>query len=129
MPEPGKEAFRYWTEIVKYIERKHPGQKFIFHSGIDQAHCLKDLKECEVKRTLASGETVSVGLKTYVKNLTEYCTTNHYTCINPKFPDGYSERPNLLTFEFDGHYSPLGHQWLAQELTAPLAKILLDARK
>ena len=121
MPAPGKEAFRYWTDIVSYIEKQHPGQKLIFHSGVDQAQCRMN---CETKVTLEGGATVPAGPKIFTKNLSEYCAKNSYKCINPEFSDAYQESPNLLTFEFDGHYSPLGHQWLAQQLTAPLAGIL-----
>ncbi|UFX47217.1 hypothetical protein HAP47_0011325 [Bradyrhizobium sp. 41S5] len=126
MPDPGKEAFRYWTEIVKYIEQHHPGQKFIFHTGIDQAQCRKG---CETTLTLADGRTVPAGAKIYAKDVTEYCQKNDYQCINPTFSDAYGQMPNLLTFEFDGHYSPLGHQWLAQQLTAPLVDILRAASR
>jgi len=121
MPDPGKESFRYWTEIVNYIERKHPGQNFIFHTGVDQAQCRKS---CGPTLTLEDGRKVLAGSRGYVNTLTEYCSKNGYNCINPPFSDFYTERPNLLTFEFDNHYSMLGHQWLADQLTAPVVKLL-----
>lgn len=126
MPQPGKEAFQYWTEIVSYIEKHHPGQNFIFHTGVDQAQCRKN---CESTLTLADGTKVAAGAKGFVRNVTEYCAKNGYTCVNPNFSDRYGEVPRLLTFQFDGHYSKLGHQWLAEELTAPLAKILSDTSR
>jgi len=126
MPAQGKETFRYWTEIVNYIERHHPGQRFVFHTGVDQAQCRKS---CQVTLKLEDGTTIPAGAKIYARNLDEYCTKNGFECINPEFSDSYGEIPNLLTFQFDGHYSPLGHQWLAQQLTSPLAKILSEPAK
>jgi hypothetical protein len=126
MPAPGKEAFRYWTEIVNYVERHHPGQKFVFHSGVDQAQCRKN---CESTLKLEDGTIIPAGAKIYARNLGEYCAKNGFRCINPELSDDYGEMPNLLTFQFDGHYSPLGHQWLAQQLTSPLAAILSEPTK
>lgn len=120
MPQPGKEAFDYWTEIVAFIEKNHPGQNFIFHTGIDQAQCRKN---CEATLTLADGKTIPAGAKGFVRNVTEYCAKHGFTCLNPAFSERYGEMPRLLTFQYDGHYSKLGHQWLAQELTPSLAKI------
>jgi len=121
MPDPGKEAFRYWTEIVNYIERKHPGQSFIFHTGVDQAQCRKN---CGPTLTLDDGSKVLAGSRGYVNTLLEYCNKKGYNCFNPPFSEFYTERPNLLTFEFDNHYSLLGHQWLADQLTAPIVEFL-----
>ncbi|MFM9975217.1 MAG: hypothetical protein ACKVON_11695 [Beijerinckiaceae bacterium] len=121
MPDAGKEAFRYWTEIVNYIERKHPGQNFVFHTGVDQAQCRKN---CEATLTLEDGRKVLSGSRGYVNTLNQYCTQNSYKCINPSFSEFYKEKPSLLTFEYDNHYSLLGHQWLAEQLTAPMVKLL-----
>jgi hypothetical protein len=121
MPDAGKEAFRYWTEIVNYIERNHPGQKFVFHTGVDQAQCRKN---CEVTLTLEDGRKVLSGSRGYVNTLNQYCEQNKYNCINPLFSENFREKPNLLTFEYDNHYSLLGHQWLAEQLTAPMVKLL-----
>jgi hypothetical protein len=126
MPDQGKEAFRYWTEIANYIERHHPGQRFVFHTGVDQAQCRKS---CEITLKLEDGTTIPAGAKIYAKNLEEYCAKNGFECINPQFSDDSGEIPNLLTFQYDGHYSPLGHQWLAQQLTQPLAKTLSGPAK
>lgn len=120
MPTQGKDAFKYWTEIVNYIGKNNPGQHFIFHTGVDQAQCRKN---CKTTITLADGKKVPAGAKIYAENLTKYCNKSLYNCINPQFSANYADRPNLLTFEFDGHYSILGHQWLARELTAPIAKL------
>lgn len=126
MPEPGKEAFRFWTEIVNYIERHHPGQRFVFHDGLDQAQCPKN---CEVTLKLDDGTAIPAGAKVFARNFDEYCAKNNLECINPEFSEKYSEVPNLLSFQYDGHYSPLGHQWLASQLTAPLVQILSGVRK
>lgn len=126
MPKPGKEAFEYWTEIVAFIEKNHPGQNFIFHTGVDQAQCRKN---CEATLTLAEDKTVQAGAKGFVRNVTEYCAKHGFTCLHPAFSDRYGEVPRLLTFQYDGHYSKLGHQWLAQELTMPLAATLSGTAK
>lgn len=121
MPKEGIEAFNYWSAILSYIEKDVPGQNIVMHSGINQAQCRLN---CEPILTMDGRKQVVAGAKGFVRNMDVYCQKNKYKCIHPRFDNANGEKPNLLTFEFDGHYSPRGNQWLAQELTAPLVRIL-----
>lgn len=124
MPKEGVEAFTYWSAILSHIEKVVPGQNFVMHSGIDQAQCRLN---CEPVLSV-DGRQVVAGAKGFVRNLKNFCQNNNYKCIHPGFDKANGEKGNLLTFEFDGHYSPRGHRWLAQELTMPLARILKSAK-
>jgi hypothetical protein len=100
--------------------------RMLARNGVDQAQCRKS---CEITLKLEDGTAIPAGAKIYAKNLEEYCAKNGFECINPQFSDDSGEIPNLLTFQYDGHYSPLGHQWLAQQLAQPLAKTLYGPAK
>ncbi len=121
MPKEGLEAFNYWAAITDVIDKTVPGQNFVMHSGVDQAQCRLN---CAPKLSAPDGTTVVAGAEGFVRNLVDFCKEKNYKCIQPGFDPASGEKGNYLTFEFDGHYSPRGHQWLAQELTMPLANLL-----
>ncbi len=121
MPSQGKEAFQYWKDIMAYINKNNPGQNLILHSGVDQAQCRAN---CDTTTQVNGQQTVRSGAAQYVRNLVDFCAQNQYTCVQPQFPGAAAASRDLLTFEFDGHYSPRGHQWLARELAAPMTEII-----
>jgi hypothetical protein len=121
MPQQGKDVFRYLTAIIDYIGQHHPDQHLVLHTGVDQAQCRRN---CQTTLTLGSGQSVAAGAKIYVRNLTEYCDQNHYLCINPEFSEIFGEDGNELTFKYDSHYSPLGHQWIAEQLSSGIVQTL-----
>jgi hypothetical protein len=125
MPKEGIEAFNYWNAILTYINNAVPGQNFVMHSGLDQAQCRLN---CEPSISINGGEPIQAGAKGFVRNLKTFCQEKKYKCIHPGFDKANGENENLLTFEYDGHYSLRGHQWLAQELTIPLAGMLKKSK-
>jgi hypothetical protein len=122
MPEPGKLAFEYWKRIVEYLNETVPGQKLVFHTGVDQAQCRKN---CDPEIPLQDGRKVPAGAAGFIRNFQEFCQSNKFDCTNPPIDEvRYGSKETLLTFEFDGHYSVLGQQWLAEELVQPIASYL-----
>jgi hypothetical protein len=118
----GHEAYRYLADIMHYYEWKFPGQKFLLHTGLDQAQ-----SHGSYGRTtkLPDGTVVPVGVEVFMKNMEEFCNKEAIGCVQPALPRGYNDRPEtFLTFINDGHYSPRGHQWLARELAVGLIKEL-----
>ena len=121
MPEQGLSAFSYLRDIYKEISRLQPEQRLVLHTGLDQAQCRQS---CQYDLSLPDGHTIAAGAMIFEKNLAQLCRENAMLCISPRFSPVYGEPDQHLTFEFDGHYSPRGHQWLAAEL-APLIVNLL----
>ncbi len=117
MPKEGKDAYQKWSNIVTFINENFPGQNFIFHSGVEQAQCKSN---CESSLQLENGKSTKAGAKVFVQNLVDYCNQHNYRCINPEFSPEFANRKKGLTFEFDGHYSLLGNEWLAYQLTPTL---------
>lgn len=125
MPKEGIEAFNYWNAILTYINNAVPGQNFVMHSGLDQAQCRLN---CEPSISINRGGLIQAGANGFVRNLNTFCREKNYKCIHPKFDKANGENENLLTFEYDGHYSVRGHQWLAQELTKSLTVMLKKSK-
>lgn len=117
----GKEAFRYLSDIMIYFKTHHPEQRFIVHTGLDEAQCRD---ACNTMATLRSRGKVSTGASTFVANHKAFCEKYGLECIQPKFPEGYNTSDTYLTFVNDGHYSVRGHQWLARELSSGLLQML-----
>ena len=107
----GVEAFTYMTDILDFLRTTHPDQRFVIHTGLDEAQCIG---RCMSK--LPGKSEDEVGARTFVKNHRKICVERGLTCIHPTFPEQYESRDTQLTFLFDGHYRIQGHQWLAREL-------------
>lgn len=123
MPEPGLSAFSYLRDVYKEISRLQPDQRLVIQTGLDQAQCRQ---KCQFELSLADGRRIPAGAMVFEKNLEQLCRENGMRCISPHFAPVYGDPDKHLTFEFDGHYSPRGHQWLAAEL-APLIANLFKA--
>jgi hypothetical protein len=117
----GKEAFRYLGDIMRYFIQHHPDQRFILHTGIDEAQCHG---YCNSPVKLKNGVTAPMGAATFVANHGDFCKRNGFNCIHPQHAESYDTEATYLTFINDGHYSVRGHQWLARELAPALVSIL-----
>jgi hypothetical protein len=114
----GVEAFKYLTDIVGYFRTRHPEQRFIVHTALDQAQCRD---ACNTTVKLPDGKTIPLGADTFAANHQAICEESGIECIRPHETTGYNTPETYLTFIRDGHYSVRGHQWLARELSGALA--------
>lgn len=117
----GRETFRYLADIMTYFKTHHPEQRFIVHTGLDEAQCRD---ACNTMATPRNGARVPLGASTFVANHKAFCEKHGLECIHAPFPAGYNTPDTYLTFVSDGHYSVRGHQWLARELSAGLLQRL-----
>ncbi len=120
MPAEGKDAFHHLSAILQYISERYPDQKLVLQTGLDQAQCRS---YCQVS-LIVDGHPIPAGAKVFQNNLDVFCVQQHIACIAPEFSDAYAHPETYLTFVYDGHYSPRGHQWLAQQLADRLVQTL-----
>jgi hypothetical protein len=118
MHPSGVEAFKYLADIAAYFKAKHPDQRFVIHTALNEAQCRD---ACNTTVTLPGGKVVPVGAATFAANHRTFCEKSGIECIHPRDVTGYSTPDTYLTFIRDGHYSVRGHQWLARELSEALA--------
>ena len=117
----GRDAFRYFVDIVRYYQQHIVGPRIVINSGLDQAQCKK---ECDGSVTLRDGRKIPVGAKVLLDTYRKLCAREKLDCINPDIPIGYDRPETLLNFIHDGHYSVRGHQWYAKEIATGVQKIL-----
>jgi hypothetical protein len=121
IPPVGKQSFDYLRDILAYFKKQHPAERFIVHTGLDEAQC-KGRCNSQVKQP--DGRSVIVGATVFTENVREFCKSNHLECLHPHVADESAPSSDFLIFESDGHYNVRGHQWLAAELTKGVAPLL-----
>jgi hypothetical protein len=121
-PEAVREAFGYLVAITQQLQREFPDTRIVLQSALDQAQA-RSLGRYALE--LPSGESVEVGADEFVATFDALCDTHGFECVNPPVPPGHGDESTLLTFVYDGHYSPRGHQWLAEQIAEGL--VALDA--
>jgi hypothetical protein len=105
-----KDAWRYLKDILKYYQTECPNQKFALHTGIDFAQWRQPCKN------MVSSKNYVYGPEIFVENHQKFCQKENILCFDPEINEAHNHPDTLLTFQYDGHYSPRGHQWLAKEL-------------
>jgi len=119
MHPDGKEAFKYLVDILNYFKKAHKDQRFILHTGLDEAQCVG---RCMTAVVVPGGVRVQTGAKAFTENHTMICGKAGLECIHPAYPVDHETKDTQLTFLHDGHYRIQGHQWLARELADGLTK-------
>jgi hypothetical protein len=115
MPKEGQEAYRYLGDIMAFLAREHPEQKFVLHTSLDEVTQCR--KQCTIPLQLPDGRSLTAGASVFVANMREFCATRKLQCLFPAGADEFRTLDRYLTFEQDAHYSVLGHQWLAGEFS------------
>jgi hypothetical protein len=123
MPPAGHEAYAKLGDVMAYIKHEFPTVRFVVHSGLDQAICVAN-GDCDKTVTLADGRTTRMGAAVFIENLRSFCAEKKLDCINPVVPDENKTVEGRLTFRYDAHYSPTGHQWLAKQLEKGVFNLL-----
>ncbi|MCC6534016.1 MAG: carboxypeptidase regulatory-like domain-containing protein [Burkholderiales bacterium] len=116
----GREAWKYFVDIVRHYQEQFPGPRIVVNTGLDQAQCKN---ECETRLMLADGKQIVAGTRVLLDHYRKLCEKEKLDCINPDIPAGYEHPPVLLTFVHDGHFSVRGHQWYARELAKGIEAI------
>ena len=119
MPSVGKDAYRYFEDIMKFIMKEFPTIQFVVHTGLDQMTCSKS-NSCVSELKLPDGRTVLAGYRVFAQNLLEACRRATATCVDPIIYEGLNTKKTPLSWIYDGHYNPRGHQWMAEQLISLL---------
>ena len=123
----GLECYGYLKDIVQHYQKTFPGPMIVLHTGLDQAQSYGQYAR---QAKLADGTVIPMGGPVFVANIEQLARANDFRCIQPALPVGFNDKPETyLTFHYDGHYSPRGHQWLAKELAEGLLAILKDRQR
>lgn len=105
-----KEAWEYSADIFSYYQNLYPEQKMALHTGIDLAQCKQPCKPSKASHGFPYGAAI------FIKNAEEFYNKKGIKCISPTLASTLNHPDTMLTFQFDGHYSERGHQWIAKEL-------------
>ena len=117
-----RESYQYAADIMRFYQQQFPGVKIMLHTGLDQAHA-RGIYNRTTK--LADGTLIPVGADVFMKNMDEWAAKEGMLVLQPRLPVGFNDKKeSYLTFIWDGHFSPRGHQWLARELSEELIRIL-----
>lgn len=114
LPPELVEVFDLKEAILTLAEEGSPTTQFGMLSIVRQLTCKGDCPSSPA--TLPTGQTVSVGIQKWLENFDRECDRRDWYCINPPLPDGFDRPGNFLSWDFDGHPSPSGHQWIAREM-------------
>jgi hypothetical protein len=119
MPSVGKDAYRYFEDIMKFIMVEFRTSQFVVHTGLDQVTCSKS-GSCASELKLEDGRTVLAGYRVFAQNLLEACRRATATCVDPIIYEGLNTKKTPLSWTYDAHYNPRGHQWMAEQLISLL---------
>ena len=115
LPYLAEEALEKLGKVVLKMQKMIPEIPIYLHNGLDQAQCRTD---CKSNRLSSSGdEGADISVDNFLENHARICDQFKLRCISIPSTTDYTKSDRLLTFKFDGHYSPRGHQWLAKNLT------------
>ncbi len=118
----GKETYQYLADIMKFYAEALPDQKIVLHTGMDQIHAHG---RYDRTAALADGNPIPVGAPVFLANMKELSRRRGFLCLHPEFPEGFNDKlETYLTYEHDSHYSPRGHQWIAQQLVEGVIDLL-----
>jgi hypothetical protein len=119
MPSVGKDAYRYFEDIMKFIMKEFTTIQFVVHTGLDQMSCSTS-SSCASELKLPDGRTVLAGYRVFAQNLLETCRRATVTCVAPIIYEGLNTKKTPLSWNYDGHYNSRGHQWMAEQLISLL---------
>jgi len=122
LPSQGQEAFKLFSNIMEYMQNKYPDTKFVVHTALDQAQCRAN---CTQTYKISGNKEIDVSVANFIENHDSSCAGRTFSCINVPLPVPQDVTPPYLTFEYDGHYSVRGHQWLAESLAEQLVLEIL----
>jgi len=113
LPAVAKEALKKFGDVVMTMREAVPGVRLIVHNGLDQAQCRAN---CVQTVKGPSGEAIEVSVRNFLDHHARICREAGIECVELPIPQDGGNPDAFLTFVYDGHYSPRGHQWLAQQL-------------
>ncbi len=115
LPDLAEQALQKMGKVVLKMQEIIPDIPIYLHNGLDQAQCRTN---CESNRMISPDEVgMDISIGNFLKNHARVCKQFKLSCISIPSTDEHTMSDRLLTFKFDGHYSPRGHQWLAKNLT------------
>jgi hypothetical protein len=115
-------TYQYVADIMRLYQQRFPGMKIFLHTGLDQAQARANYKRTT---KLADGTLIPLGAEVFMKNMDDLAARDKIVVLQPRPPLGFNDKQETyLTFIWDGHYSPRGHQWLAKELSEELIRAL-----
>jgi len=123
MPDVGRAAYKKLADVMSLIRSEFPRIRFILHTGLDQAVCAQN-NDCDRQQALPDGRTVRMGGAVLIANLSQFCREQKLDCVNPVIPQENRTAGASVTFKYDSHYSPAGHQWLAASLTDAIIQVM-----
>jgi hypothetical protein len=116
-----RNGYKLAADIVRLYKDEFAGIPIVLFSGFDQISCHGF---CDGEIALPGGSKVRDGAVQFVHNNRWICREATVICIDPDFPKEFNDKPeSYLSWINDSHLNPAGHQWLAAQLSAKIAKM------
>jgi hypothetical protein len=117
-----RDAYKLAVDIIHQYKSEFAGTPIVLFTGFDQILCHGF---CEGEIALPNGNKARYGALQFLENNRQICAEADVLCVDPDLPKGYNDKPETyLSWINDAHMNPAGHQWLATEFSAKIARLI-----
>ncbi len=126
VPPIAKKALDWVSDITNYYTRTFPHSKIVLHGTIRNMGCKGP---CAVGHAEIPGsdKKVDFSFDIFVDWMKRWCSDRKFNCIYEPSPKGYDKPGGYLSWDYDGHPSVTGHQWMARVFAERLKSFIPES--